>query len=309
MDAKLLEGVAGKLSERVVAAVVSPAFTFLAVGLVAWLSNRGWAQGWAELTAWAGQRKTGEALLLIVAGLLVVLVLGSLVNAVSVPVIRLLEGYWPRQVSRLAGPLLRRQERALRDLNSVFQQRAEAALSADAGERSRWETTRAEDDLERYPIEASLLLPTRLGNTLRASELRPFYKYGFDPVRCWYQLWLVLPESTRTEIVTARARLDAAAVAFTFSVAVAVWTIFAWWAPPLAVLAAVVSYRVYAIPAAQAYGDVVEAACDVHRASLFTALRLTLPESPIADQKLATFVNGYLQRGASTSDRIFLRPG
>lgn len=308
MNAKLLEGVAGKVSERLVAAVVSPAFVFLAIGLVAWLWRRGWVQGWAELAAWAVQRTTAEALLLVVTGLLVTLVLGSLAEAVTVPVIRFLEGYWPLWARPLARLLRQWQVRRFRHLEATFQSSA-ALLDSSTGEQMRWEATRAEDDLARFPGEESLLLPTRLGNTLRASELRPFYKYGLDPIRCWHQLWLVMPDSTRNEIIAARARLDASAVTFTFCTAAVVWTTLAWWALPLAVVAAVIAYRVFALPAAETYGDLVEAACDVHRPALYLSLRLELPESPLADYQLATFVNAYLQRGSSSGDRIFLRPG
>ena len=304
MDAKLLEGAAGGLSERLVAALASPPFAFLGVGLVAWLWRRGWGRGWAELTDWIGRWSTADAVVLIATSLLIVLLLGSLANAVSIPVIRVLEGYWPSWLGPVARPLARRQARRVRRLDKEFQRTSAVSLS-DVRGRSAWNSTRAEDAMARYPVEEHLLLPTRLGNTLRASELRPYFKYGLDPVRCWFQLWLVLPESTRNEISAARARLDAAAVAFTFSVAVAVWAVWAWWALPLALAAAAICYRVYAVPAAAAYGDLIEAACDVHRPALYAALRLGLPESPSADRELGTFVNAYLQRGAAGDQRIF----
>ncbi|RAO42617.1 hypothetical protein [Micromonospora saelicesensis] len=308
MNAKFLEGLAGKLSERLVAAVLSPAFTFLGIGLLAWLWSRGWTAGWATLAAWVGKRTAGESLVLIVGVLIGVVVLGSLAEALTVPVIRMLEGYWPRWLAFAGWPLRRWHIGRFRRREQRFQAAALAARPAEAAATLRWAATRAEDALYRYPPDESLLLPTRLGNTLRASEMRPYYKYGLDPVRCWNHLWLVLPDSARAAITEARSRLDAAAVAVTFSVAVAIWTIWAWWALPLALVAAAVAYRVYAIAAAEAYGDLVEAACDVYRPALYSALRFQLPQTPDDDHELAGFVNRYLQTGARSKDRIFMRP-
>lgn len=58
------------------------------------------------------------------------------------------------------------------------------------------------------PAHANRLMPTRLGNVLRAAESGVEDKYGIDPVPCWPALWLVLPDETRTEVTAARASLD-----------------------------------------------------------------------------------------------------
>jgi hypothetical protein len=308
VNPKLLEGVVGRLSERLVAAILSPAFSFLSVGLLAWLWAHGWVKGWASLTSWWTQRTTAEGLAAVVIGLLIVLLLGSLANALTTPVIRAMEGYWPPFLAPVAERLRSRQIAWVHRLEHDFQAAAAAADSSPTDESTLWRSTRAEDALARFPADEFFVLPTRLGNTLRASELRPYYKYGFDPVRCWYQLWLVLPEATRNEIAMQRARLDSAAVAVIFCLATAVWTPWAWWSLPLAIVSAVSTYHLYAVPAAESYGDLVEAACDVHRPLLFTALRLRLPETPAQDHEVATFVNAYLQRGTATHDRLFIRP-
>jgi len=44
------------------------------------------------------------------------------------------------------------------------------------------------------PAESDRHMPTKLGNILRAAELRSKDKYGLDAVICWPRLWLLLPD-------------------------------------------------------------------------------------------------------------------
>ena len=48
----------------------------------------------------------------------------------------------------------------------------------------------------------SVVVPTRLGNILKASELYANQRYGLDPVLIWSRLYGLLPESA---IATVRA--------------------------------------------------------------------------------------------------------
>ncbi len=50
------------------------------------------------------------------------------------------------------------------------------------------------------PIDAELLLPTRLGNVMRASEVYPFYRYGIDGITIWPRLYNFLPNNIKDDL-------------------------------------------------------------------------------------------------------------
>lgn len=62
-----------------------------------------------------------------------------------------------------------------------------------------------------FPSQPNRLMPTKLGNILRAAESRPYDKYGLDAVICWSRLWLLLPDGVKKELQEARSNLNTAA--------------------------------------------------------------------------------------------------
>jgi hypothetical protein len=83
---------------------------------------------------------------------------------------------------------------------------------------------RLERRRRRYPAAVGYLLPTPIGNILRAAERRPADKYGLDTIIVWPHLWLLLPETTRRELRTARTSLDTAVAAATWGLLFCVFT-------------------------------------------------------------------------------------
>lgn len=61
--------------------------------------------------------------------------------------------------------------------------------------------------LRQFPILREEVMPTRIGNTIRAGETRPWHWYGLDTVIVWPQLWLVLPQRVCGDVTTARRQL------------------------------------------------------------------------------------------------------
>ena len=74
------------------------------------------------------------------------------------------------------------------------------------GDRAKF--MRLDGFLRQYPADERDIMPTRLGNVLRAAELRPLERYGLDGVICWSRLWLTLTESVRGAIDQSRESLD-----------------------------------------------------------------------------------------------------
>ena len=135
---------------------------------------------------------------------------------------------------------------------------------------------------ERYPEKRSLM-PTTLGNVLRAAEEIAGSRYGLDTVVTWPRLYPLLSDKLRTILDDQRNQLDFAArfcVIFLIFTAISTVLLFkhGWWLsiPAITLALAWLSYRA-AVAAGLAYGKGIKAAYDLHRFDLLKALHLPLP--------------------------------
>jgi hypothetical protein len=319
MLGKFWEGVGDKLADRWSATLLAPAFVFWAGGLLA-LAER---SGWNDILQRFDPLTEAEKVAVLVGGLVLVAVSSEVVRSLTLPVLRAVEGYWPRWLWWLRRPFVSwqgfwvaRAERRWQELahTSTYmltpQERAEYD-TLDSSE-SRWqelwdksfaslspqerdEYVALDQRLRQYPADRSHWMPTRLGNILRAAERRPQVRYGLDAIICWPRLWLLLPDGARSELVAARQSLDAAMRLVIWGVLFIVWTTLSWWAALAGLVVILWSYR-SALGAAVVYGDLLEAAFDVHRGKLYEALRLPLPTS--TDERVqGRLVTQYLFRG------------
>jgi hypothetical protein len=211
-----------------------------------------------------------------------VLVLGLVLHPLQLPLVRVLEGYWGD------GPIGRRvtafsvgRQRARRRRLETSATPGDPAEAVDATETARlvdaaWRLR------HRFPPEA-ILLPTSLGNVMRAAEHRAGRPYGLDAVVVWPRLYPLLPDAVRAATDDLRLQLDSAA-RFTAVFLVGAATTFAllvahgWWllVPAASVVLAWISYRA-SVSAAAAYGVAVEAAFDLAHLDLRAALHLARP--------------------------------
>jgi hypothetical protein len=302
---ELWTGVGAKLTDRVATVLFSPAFAFWVAGLLAWLSRRGGPRSWPGAVADLSRRAEGPIelqILGVVAVLVLLLLTGRLVDWFVPVTLRLLEGYWPGVAApvrrRLAGRVARRRQADHAKWNAMQQPQAEPDPDGTA------ELVRLDRRLRRVPLLTQQIMPTRLGNVLRASESRPARKYGIDPVVCWPHLWVLLPDVVRGEVSAARARLDAATATVLWGALIAVWAIWSWWAVPVALIVAVSGY-VAAVRAAAVFGDLVEAAWDLYRAEVYRALRWPLPKNPAEEYTAGRNLTRYLRRGGRGTSPTF----
>jgi hypothetical protein len=266
--AGFVSGLGGKLAERWAAAVLSPAFVFWAGGVVAWAV--GHHRGWERVEAWITSRSNIVQIALAVGILIVVAASAILVQRLTLPLLRLLEGYWIGWLEPVRAGLVKR----ISDRYAARQRRwEELAPKVDEGRatpRERAEYRALDRSLRRMPGAVEYRMPTRLGNILRASESLPWDKYRLDAVKCWPRLWLVLPETTRTELTAARAELDTAAGLWLWGLLFIGWSVWSWWAALVGPIVMIGAYmgmlRIAAI-----YGDLLESAFDVHRPALYQA--------------------------------------
>ena len=231
-----------------------------------------------KLSAWEG-------------GLLVlaVAIVTLFTQPLQLSLVRLFEGYWgtSRVGSALAAPgIARHTER--RDM--LLEARKPTSAQPDDGELARMYDAAAVLRLQ-YPPADVPVLPTALGNALRATESRAGQRYGLDTVTAWPRLYPQLDDGLRATIDAQRDQLDTAArfcATFALSTVVAVALLVphgGWWMS-IALVTALLAWGSYraAIAAARSYGEVIYAAFDLHRFDLLAALHLPLPVNSAAER-------------------------
>ncbi|MFC8304383.1 hypothetical protein ACFUCV_11940 [Specibacter sp. NPDC057265] len=201
--------------------------------------------------------------------------------------VQLMEGYWPAWFPEFLFRLgvwfeLRRRDRIRGRIASVPSRNSDAARIA-ANERSQ----NAESQIrQRFPAE-DRLLPTALGNALRASEDSVGQRYGLESVIIWPRLFHLLPERVRAGMDDEVTQLDVSvrlAVTWTLAGIVSfLWLIRdpaallehpLWLAVMIGtLLLARLSYQ-SAVESAIAQGVDLEVAIDLYRARVIDAMRL-----------------------------------
>ena len=122
--------------------------------------------------------------------------IGFVLNALSTPLYRVLEGYaWPQKLLAFAA---RRQ----RELKAELE--AEERAAASKG----WERGLLLEKLSRFPLDDDQVAPTRLGNALRAFETYGKTRYNLDSQTLWTELCSVVPKSLQDELERSRATVD-----------------------------------------------------------------------------------------------------
>jgi hypothetical protein len=230
-----------------------------------------------------------------------VLALAAVLQPLQTGYLRLLEGYWG---SSRVGTWLSR-------LGVERQRKARQALLAATRTDKSDPNDISPDELERmnaaayalqhnYPKDEGRLLPTALGNQLRAAEARPYENYGLDALVTWPSLAPLLSPDLKATLADQRNQLDLAArLQLTFILCAVLGGIYlyrwGWWLlVPLGALGlAWLAYRA-AVSAALAYGESIQAAYHLHRFDLLEALHLPLPpsreEEMCANQQLSNFL-------------------
>lgn len=305
MSASFLQGFGGKLAEQWVTQLLTPAVVFWGGGLLAY----GTRYGWAAITQRFPDTNSEPLRLGILAlGLIGLVISALIVQRFDTEVLRGLEGYWYPGIRDLGRGLLQwMTRRQIRRRNTVLKRWKQLQRQAKVNPLSaveRAELVRCDATLRQFPSRDDDFLPTRLGNLLRAAERRPYDRYGLDAIICWPRLWLLLPDSAKTELQAARTDLNNGVRIFTWSLLFLIWTIWAWWAIPCALVSALLAYS-WMLDSATVYGDLIESAFDLYRSLLYTYLRLPLPAHAAEEQARGQQVTEYLFRGSQSPQMEF----
>jgi hypothetical protein len=292
---QIASGVAQKWTER----LFSPALLFWAGGLLAYVVARGWslvtAEGWTQIVALVQGLETPLQIGFAAGGLVVVAGSAAVVESIQQSALRFLEGYWPCLLGPIGRYRVKRISKRLARLRTAWD--ALAARYGDLTPEEKATYASLDAKLATYPSQERLL-PTQLGNRLRAAEDYPWRHYGLATGVLWPRLWGVMPENAQKEIVNARERLDAAVRLILWSLLFLLWSFWAWyWVIPLAVLGMAWGYW-QALNAAGLYGELLRSAFDLYRFVLYEALRWPLPSNPASEHQIGRQLTDYLWRGS-----------
>ena len=236
MSAKFLESVGSKLAEQWVATLLTPAFVFWAGGAAAGLQRF----GWTHTSTWFSKQPEPLQIALLVGGFCLIAASAFVVQRFDLPVLRFLEGYWHPWLRPLRRWLIAKEVKRSKRISDRWQtlaRRDPAQLTPE----ERDEFVQLDWQQIHLPLPKQLM-PTRLGNILRAAEQRPLEKYGLDAIVCWSRLWLLLPDAVKKDLQEARADLNTAVRVWLWSLLFIVWVIWAWWAAPVGLISALFTY-------------------------------------------------------------------
>ncbi|MFI6847278.1 hypothetical protein ACIBJD_21945 [Kitasatospora sp. NPDC050467] len=294
MIAEFWSGVSERLAERTVALLVSPALAFWSIG-ACWFFVFRRSRFDASLDRVVHFSPTTQVVALVVF-LMVALATEGLVKQLVPLALRMLQGFWPRPLAPLRSRLIRRQRARLAELEDRWQHLYPRVVERSAGPDEEDELLAVEHLLAALSSRPGRILPTRLGNVLRAGETGVHDKYGLDPVHCWPALWLLLPEQTRNEVAGARSALDTGTTWWLWALLLSVRSVASPWILLVAATGCVLAYLALLTSAAR-YAELVDATFVNHRGLLYDALGRPRPAAPQAEAALGRQLTTSIRRG------------
>jgi hypothetical protein len=292
-------GVAGGTAVRIVVVGLLPTASLMVVVLGLLASG---APTTSPNVARLMERVGGLRLSHLLALAVCALALTILVQPFQLRLLRLFEGYgWE---GFALGRAIRRIgiQRQLRRLQRLDQMAFSVAGNAEEAQRQLLATVQRR---AYYPSDPASLLPTRLGNALRAAEDRAGQRYGLDTNACMPRLYPHLSERLTQVLNDRRNQLDVAVrlcavllLATVISTPILVGD--GWWlaVPAATGLLAWVAYR-GAVYAAVNYGQALYVAFDLHRFDMVRGLHYSPPpreREQAFNSELSEFLRGEIDQ-------------
>ena len=301
------EAIGGKFADRWASASIPPLIFWLG-GLLAWIRSHGGFSSLRPVANWLGHQSAPTQVALILIALLGVAATGVILQRLTAPAQRFLEGYWPGSLDWLRNWLISRVKSRVSDDNARWGVLAGRVANGTASPRQLLLYSRMDQRLRRVPINPAAYQPTRIGNSLRAAQSRPFDKYGLDANTIWPRLLLLLPEATRREFEAARGSLEASVAALMYGLLFLAFTPWTPLAIPVGLTVVLAAYFFWIPARAETVADLLEAAFDLHRTVLYQQLRWPLPLSPRHERASGLSLTEYLARGSEASYPTFPPP-
>lgn len=160
--------------------------------------------------------------------LLLFFLLMRLVDSMIFPLLRLCEGYdWPWIFAVFTKKRIEAIRKELEQDQREWIALANRFDILTVAERNKY--NQIDEKFDSYPVNLELLLPTRLGNILRATEEYPERFYGLNIFVVLPRLLQVLPEDIRKEINETREQINQYIRQIIWGIFFFVWTLFSGW--------------------------------------------------------------------------------
>ena len=278
-----------------------PSLAFWAAGLAVYGAARGITE---PIDLW--HRQPAEVQVILLAGSLLWLTLFAYLLAnFATALIRLFEGYWEHP------PLswLRKRRHEYYKNRFLFLQ---AEVKQPEGTHAPHERQRLEREwLLLFPRgrgREKAVMPTRLGNIIKAAETYPRQRYGADAAILWPRLAPFLPAEFAEALSVAQTSMEImlvlSALSFVFSVvscsllAALTLDIGLFAVCAVGFLLAWICYR-NSLHGALGYAELIKTAFDLHRGKLLDALGLEKPSDPEEERKIWDDVSQWFFRNTS----------
>ena len=224
MLSKLLLSASQKLTERVIAAITLPALGFWFVGVVVLFLSPTYSLVVVSI------KSAGTPLLLLWAAALLgaIVISAGLVSALAPLISKLLLGEWPHWFHRLQAVSVARKQSMYERKSAEWQSLARIVAT------SQWESLSEEEirayqaaqhSLRGWPSDPRQIMPTKLGNLLRAAASRITGKYGLEAAVVWPRLELVIPAQPCQVLNATQEQFREASGAATWSAILPLWVI------------------------------------------------------------------------------------
>lgn len=229
--------------------------------------------------------------------LIVIAFLALGLRQLNIPIIRLYEGYYGRNWFPLLKFFENRRKREYRKIKKQIEQMKE---EDPAGLMEEYKLSRS------YPPYEEAILPTKLGNLIKAFEYYVHEIYNIDPITSWQRLVAVIPQSHREQIGEAETNFSFVLNLSLISAVLGIECLALWaglWSGPaksasvtlpiypskipsvstIALVFFLLAYIFYrgSFGLASLWGEYVRSAFDLYRYDLLKQMGIFLPSEPI----------------------------
>ena len=284
---KIAENLAGEWQAQMSA----PALAFWGGGLILYCARNGWDGLTNLIASW----NSAQGIAALVAAFVLIILSTALMNQFSMMLKRWLEGYWRGPFGALANIRIQVIKKKIDKNEERWNWLAKRKISGEINTRQLQEYALLDYKLGNFPVDHNWLMPTVLGNLMRAAEEHPLNHYGLEINITWPRLWLLLPEDAKKEVSRSRNQLDQAVQIFSWALLFCVWSIWNPWAAIIGLLLAILFYQAV-IQAAGAFGQILKSVYDLYRFSLYENLHWPIPTSPADEISHGKDLTNYLHR-------------
>lgn len=316
MFTTFLKELGGYFDRRWLLSVFFPSLAFWSTCLLVY----GLAKGLGPALELWGRQSSQIQLILIVAFLSWVTFFAALLGNFQTGIIRFFEGYWQTfPFTYLGNSRSAYYNRLLTYLGTRTKnhEKEEAALQKRMSAGTNDERKHAIQELRElrgadreklflFPVEPDRVMPTRLGNIIRAAELYPWARYGIDSVALWPRLHASLPAEFIETLLGAKTSmvfmLVMALLSFVFSLIVCLLlAIFTtnWLLLICCAIGWPLAWLCYknSLGSALLYAELIKTAFDLHRWKLLEGLHLKRPTTSEEEAKTWEEVTYFILRG------------